>query len=1285
MPVATASPPDRRVLSLGPLRNSEFLANQRLENRLPMEPEWREFRQRAQDAASRLINIWYAQANRVERYGDEAGLEHAFIQPVFEALGWKIKYQAFLDGREPDYALFLTDDDLDFAIQAGRHSPEFWRHAASVGDAKAWHISLDRPTRISGRREYPPEQIEWYLDRSRVDYGFLTNGRYWRLVPRVLGDGKPRFQTFLEVDLPYLLRLITPTSNRLGLGPGGPEFDRHFMPFYMLFSADGFRQPEGRIPLIQRAADGSSEYAIGVGEGLRTQVFEALKLCIEGFLTLPSNGLNAEDDLDQCREQSLVLLYRLLFIMYGEDRGLLPYRLNAAYTANRSLARHRDEVAVKLDHVAQRLDRTDYSREDTGIWQDLILLFDLIDGGHGHYGVPPYNGGLFDTERHTFLAEKSIPDWHIARVLDELGRTSVTGDAQERVRVDYRDLAIQQLGGVYEGLLEMQPRYADEQMVVIRKEDAGVLSELIIPTSQRTPAGFVRTAETYSPGSIYLVTDKGERRATGSYYTPDHVVRRIVEQTLGALCRNEHEKLESEIDAFERGPRQDESQGTAGKDELERLKGCYGERVMRLRVLDPAMGSGHFLIRACQFLAEDITTSPYSSDPFPEHATGATATIVYWKRRVAETCLFGVDVNPMAVELAKLALWLETVSAKSPLTFLDHHLQQGDSLIGARIKWLDRLPGDDVISGEFADDINAALPTLLGPLREIEAIPSDTKEQVKRKERIFANRFRPAVERFETVADIWCAVALPTLGVSVSRAQYSSAVTALGTRALMTQLREQDWVKCVSDALDSAGIDCLHWQLAFPEVFFGDDANNGFDAVIGNPPYDVLAPLEAGPRASVTRSFVQADPALVPSAGGKNNLYKLFVCRALELLRSGGYLSFIVPMPLLGDMQARGVRIALFEGGAFMEVHAFPQKDDPRKRIFKEAKLSTCVFFYRKSGEQDIRNGSFQKWTHPENSFDPASPSLTLTSAEVAAYDPINQCIVSCDQTDWNLVRNLVSRPGISRLGQYAKQFQGEVNETTDSRRPGVVNTTPGHGRVLALRGAAVCQYVLRNASQGNPRYIDVAAYRQSASPDSKAFHGLRERVGFQRSAPQQNYRRLIAAYIPIGELCFDTVSYIPAGLPSTRVSLDLLLALLNSKLLEWSFRLGSTNSKVNEYQFDILPCRVFREDATISEQQTETVVQARLAQNNASVRYLLPPSAAGGPFSRATRTALEALARKVREAEEARGEIGRRERSRLGDDAQPYQDEIDAILFDLAGFSAADRAHVEARLRVMI
>ncbi len=195
----------------------------------------------------------------------------------------------------------------------------------------------------------------------------------------------------------------------------------------------------------------------------------------------------------------------------------------------------------------------------------------------------------------------------------------------------------------------------------------------------------------------------------------------------------------------------------------------------------------------------------------------------------------------------------------------------------------------------------------------------------------------------------------------------------------------------------------------------------------------------------------------------------------------------------------------------------------------------------------------------------------------------------------------------------------------------------------------------------------------------------MRERVGFQRSAPQQNYRRLIAAYIPAGELCFDTVSYIPGGLPSTRLSLHLLLALLNSKLLEWSFRLGSTNSKVNEYQFDILPCPVFLDVATPAEQQAEALVHGRLNSGNAAVRSLIPSVGTGGPFSRVTRTALEALASKVQAAEAVRGQVGRRERSHLCEEAQLYQDEIDAILFDLAGFSATDRAHVESRLRVMI
>ena len=158
-------------------------------------------RDAAATALDGLTTLWRTQRDRVQQYGDEQGLEEAFIQPVLRELGWKLKYQTYLRGREPDYALFSDDASLDAALQSGRSSPEFWDYPALLADAKAWHLSLDRPTVVNNQREYPPEQIEWYLNSSLLDYAMLTNGRLWRLIPRQLSRDQRRFQTYLECDL----------------------------------------------------------------------------------------------------------------------------------------------------------------------------------------------------------------------------------------------------------------------------------------------------------------------------------------------------------------------------------------------------------------------------------------------------------------------------------------------------------------------------------------------------------------------------------------------------------------------------------------------------------------------------------------------------------------------------------------------------------------------------------------------------------------------------------------------------------------------------------------------------------------------------------------------------------------------------------------------------------------------------------------------------------------------------------------------------------------------------
>jgi hypothetical protein len=454
-------------LPFGPIVNRDFLANHWLDHRLQLEPEWTELKDTAAQAAEKLIQLWTREKNRVARYGDEAGLEEKFIQPVFEILGWSLKYQSYLQGREPDYALFTSDDKLNDAIMAGRNNPDFWLHSSVVADAKAWHVSLDRPQRIGSKREYPPEQIEWYLDRSRCDFGILTNGRLWRLVPRDIERSRARFQTYVEVDLPQLIERIAAPEVQLQFGVHGPQLDL-FLRFFLLFSVHGFAPIGTRKPLIWRAVEGSSEHALGVSEELKERVFEALRLSIEGLIAYAPNGLEAEADLALCQSQSLVFLYRLLFILYAEDRGFLPYQINDVYTKNRSLARFRSEVATKLDLVSRGLDRIGYTRTSTALWGELKSLFDLVDSGNRRYQVPAYNGGLFNPEEHPFLETKVIPDFYVALIIDQLSRAPQRDRPDLGLfRLDYRDLAIQQLGSVYEGLLELRPRYAREDMVGI--------------------------------------------------------------------------------------------------------------------------------------------------------------------------------------------------------------------------------------------------------------------------------------------------------------------------------------------------------------------------------------------------------------------------------------------------------------------------------------------------------------------------------------------------------------------------------------------------------------------------------------------------------------------------------------------------------------------------------------------------------------------------------------------------------------------------------------------------
>jgi len=524
----------RRATSLtppSPFKNSELFSTHWLTHRLQSEPEWQELRAGADSALSSIAKLWKAQATRVQHYGSEQALEAAFIQPVLKILGWELIYQPHLRGRRPDYALFQSEESLQLAVDAGRTNPDFWKYPVAVADSKDWNISLDRPTIVNQQREYPPEQIEWYLDRSQLNYALLTNGKTWRLIPRE-HPGQPRFQTYFQCDLVALL------EERLSRQPTLLQVDDSvddFLRFFLFFSPSALVSQYKRVPLVERARAGSTEYRIGVGDSLRNRVFQALELCIEGFLSHKDNQLIPKTHIELCREQSLILLYRLLFILYAEDRGLLPYKINHTYTENRSLGRLRDLVAKRLDRIGERRD-PDFSKTKSELWTDLQSLFEGIDTGLGRYGIPAYNGGLFDPNVHPFLRQKVLPDFYLARVIDHLGRAPDPSHPQAGLsRVDYRDLAIQHLGNIYEGLLERKPLIAEQVMIEVRATRGDHRVNLIAENAP-PEKGMETTGRRIPKGSVYLEVDRSERRSTGSYYTPNDIVDFIVEKTIGPLC-----------------------------------------------------------------------------------------------------------------------------------------------------------------------------------------------------------------------------------------------------------------------------------------------------------------------------------------------------------------------------------------------------------------------------------------------------------------------------------------------------------------------------------------------------------------------------------------------------------------------------------------------------------------------------------------------------------------------------------------------------------------------------
>jgi hypothetical protein len=618
----------------------------------------------------------------------EADTEQKLIYPLLELLGWdhiSVQQNLTVRGRKdvPD-ALLFPDAQAD-ATASGLEPWQRFRHGAALVEAKRWGRPLDRQG--AGDQGVPSTQIMHYLQRAsvvtegRMPWGILTNGRHWRLYYQ---NALSVAEDFFEIDLGKLFGLpgCSPELFDSGMTP-----EHAFRLFVLAFGRDAFLPTAQGRSFHLIALEETKRWEERVRKDLAETVFSDVFPKLIAAIPLADPNRPAEIDAtyaEQVRSSALFLLYRLLFILYAEDRDLLPDETGPY--APYCLTRLRQEIE-QLNIEGRKPLKSSHT-----YWSRLETIFGAIAEGNDDLGIPPYNGGLFDAAETPLLARIRLPDTVLADVILALSHRREDG----RLRyINYRDLSVQQLGSIYESILEY-----------------GVEPDL-------------------ESHSVKPRADNQARHRSGSYYTPEPLVSLIIEKTVGPVVAEKRAAFKAAH--------------TSGLTGAELTKHDPAMALLSLRIVDPAMGSGHFLVSLVDWLsdkvltaigdAEEIAGDGYTS-PLVQNIASLREAILAnarehgWpivedqledrhivRRMVLKRCIHGVDLNRMAVELAKVSLWLHSFTVGAPLSFLDHHLRCGNSVLGGWVR-----PTMDWLQARGSLIANNHLAPLANVVRHMETI-----------------------------------------------------------------------------------------------------------------------------------------------------------------------------------------------------------------------------------------------------------------------------------------------------------------------------------------------------------------------------------------------------------------------------------------------------------------------------------------------------------------------------------------------------------------------------------
>ncbi len=1004
-------------------------------------------------------------------------------------------------------------------------------------------------------------------DRDNVPWVISVRGSSLRLYSAATSGAvgqRGRAETYVELDLSLL------PSDKAGY-------------LHLLFSSEALTQ-DGTFYEIQQA---SRDFTTGLSARLRERVYEQAIPRLALSIAKQVGG-SSETELAQHYRTALTILFRLLFISYAEDSRLLPLHVNGEYTDNslKALAIHIAEginagrdLGFHNPFTGEAPVQPDTAQND--LWRDCQALFRAVDKGHQRWGIPAYNGGLFSPDPSVNPVGGIIKDLDLnnadfgpalaALIIDRTPDGAVGP-------IDFRSLSVREFGTIYEGLLESDLSVAEQDLAL--GKDATYLpakegDRVVVPA-----------------GDVYLHNKSGQRKATGSYFTKpfavDHLLDHALVPTLDEHLARVAKLVEAEREA----------------DAVDAL--------FDFRVADISMGSGHFLTAVVDRIEAQIS-SFLAEHPIPQvaaelndlrqHATNAlgdnaagveieNASLL--RRLIARRCVYGVDLNPISVELARVSMWIHTFVPGLPLSFLNHNLVVGDSLTGiATIEEaaaaMSKVDGTQV--SMFNDPLREALAAAEAPLqrlaRLVDATPKDI-EAARETEKIVKAAVEPVTAFFD---------------VTVAVRTKQRAAPVITSPEDLFKLRDDD-SRSVANELGS-----LHFPVAFPEVFLRE--RPGFDVIVGNPPWEKVKvethefwgrhfpgfrALPQREKEAAAKRYAESRPdlaaalaaeqetaknmAVIMKSGsyelgsGDTELARVFSWRFWHLLRDGGRFGVVIPrQATLAAPGMKAWRDQIMTGGAFDDVALLVNN---REWVFESVHPQYTVGLttvHKGSDDGHVRlSGPFRSM--PEYLEGQKREPETIEADEFRTWSDDLIFPMLNDESDVSIYRSLLAhlRIGDERTDWRFRPLR-ELDATNDKHlyQFDVPNST---GLWPVYSGASFNLWTPETGeiyAWVDPKQVVSHLHEKrarQARTRSSAFYGLPEaevaqprtlpaykpRIAFRDVARATDQRTLIAALVPPHVVHQHTAPTL-VRVQATETDEAYLLGFLSSRVLDWYAR----------------------------------------------------------------------------------------------------------------------------------